>query len=240
MDAVLEIWDKLVSVQKQPETWMLVVAWILAVGLTVTPLWGAARNIITVVHEGGHALMAVLWGRRVSGIKLHADTSGVTVSRGKPNGLGMIFTTAAGYTAPATLGLILAFLSATGRTYLALAFIGLSVALVFLSVRNIWGFVVTLPLTVGMYFLLQLNDSVQSFVLVAIAAFLTVASTRPVIELQRSRSKGEADESDADQLQRLTFVIPGIVWVSLFMLYSLAANGLTIWLMLSGSTTPIS
>ena len=39
-------------------------------------------------------------GRRLAGIRLHSDTSGLTVSRGKPTGIGMILTAAAGYTAP--------------------------------------------------------------------------------------------------------------------------------------------
>ena len=39
-------------------------------------------------------------GRRLDGIRLHSDTSGLTVSRGKPTGIGMVLTAAAGYTAP--------------------------------------------------------------------------------------------------------------------------------------------
>lgn len=39
------------------------------------------------------------------GIRLHSDTSGVTVSRGKRTGPGMVLTTLAGYPAPAVLGL---------------------------------------------------------------------------------------------------------------------------------------
>jgi hypothetical protein len=231
MEFVNGVWEKLLTVQAKPELWMLVLAWVIALLLTATPLWSAARNAITVVHEGGHALMAVLWGRRIAGIKLNADTSGVTISSGKPWGLGVIFTAAAGYTAPAALGLFLAYLSSEGRSFLALVILGVSMVLIFLSIRNLWGIVVTVPLTVGLYYVLQLNDSVQTFALVAVAAFLTVASTRPIIELQRARHKGEADESDADQLQKLTLVIPGLLWVGFFLAFSVAANVLTVWLM---------
>lgn len=233
MDILLNIWDKLVEVQSKPEMWMLITAWVLAFVLTATPLWRVARNAITVVHEGGHALMAIIWGRRISGIKLNADTSGVTVSSGSSWGLGMIFTTAAGYTAPAALGLFLSWLASEGRTFLALVILAVSVALVFLGVRNLWGFIVTIPLAVGLYYLLQLNESAQTFTLVAVAAFLTVASTRPIIELQRARSAGSAEDSDADQLQKLTLIIPGILWVAFFLVFSLAANALSIWLLMS-------
>lgn len=231
MEFFLDLWDQLIAVQAKPELWMLIAAWAIALALTATPLWAAARNVITVVHEGGHALMAIVWGRRVSGIKLHSDTSGVMISSGKPWGLGVIFTTAAGYTAPAALGLFLAYLSSEGRSFLALVLLSLSLVLVFLSIRNLWGIVVTVPLTVGFYFLLQLNESAQTFAVVAVAAFLTVASTRPIIELQKARRAGQGEDSDADQLQRLTLVIPGLLWVGFFLAFSLAANALTIWLM---------
>jgi hypothetical protein len=240
MELVNGVWEKLIAVQAKPETWMLVTAWVIAFLLTATPLWQVARNAITVVHEGGHALMAVLWGRRIAGIKLHSDTSGVTISSGKPYGLGVIFTTAAGYTAPAALGLFLAYLSSEGRSFLALVILGVSMVLIFLSIRNLWGIIVTVPLTVGLYYILQLNDSVQTFALIAVAAFLTVASTRPIIELQRARNKGEAEDSDADQLQKLTFLIPGILWVGFFLAFSLAANVLTVWLMTKDLVPPVS
>lgn len=230
MDILTDIWNKLVNAQAKPELWMILAAWAVAFLLTATPAWRIARNAITVVHEGGHALVAIVWGRRIAGIKLNADTSGVTISSGKAWGLGVIFTTAAGYTAPAILGLFLAWLASEGRIFLALAILALSVVLIFISIRNLWGFIVTVPLTVGLYYLLQLNVTVQTFALVAVAAFLTVASTRPIIELQRARRSGEGEDSDADQLQKLTLIIPGIVWVIIFMACSLVANGLTVGL----------
>ena len=61
--------------------------------------------MITIVHEAGHALVAVLVGRRLSGIRLHSDTSGLTLTKGKPYGPGMVLTALAGYVAPSLLGL---------------------------------------------------------------------------------------------------------------------------------------
>lgn len=61
--------------------------------------WRLARRVLTMVHEGGHALAAVLVGRRLEGILLHSDTSGLTVSRGKRTGPGMVLTALAGYRA---------------------------------------------------------------------------------------------------------------------------------------------
>ena len=54
-------------------TWGTALAAFLAVAIHA--IWRVTRNVITIAHEGGHALLAVLSGRRLSGIKLHSDTS---------------------------------------------------------------------------------------------------------------------------------------------------------------------
>ena len=38
-------------------------------------VWRLSRNAITIAHEGGHGLIALLTGRRLDGIRLHSDTS---------------------------------------------------------------------------------------------------------------------------------------------------------------------
>lgn len=231
MEILQNFWERLIAVGATPELWAILIGAAVALVLTYTGLWRIARHGITVVHEGGHALMAVLWGRRISGIKLHSNTSGVTISRGKPRGLGVIFTTLAGYPAPALLGLGIAALVASGRSYLGLVLLAVALVLVFLSIRNLWGVIVTAPLGVGFYYLFQGVEEVQVAVLTAVALFLTIASTRPIIELQQSRAAGEADDSDADQLQKLTLLIPGLIWVGVFLLISIAANLLALWLL---------
>ena len=39
-------------------------------------------DAVTIAHEGGHAVAALLTGRRLRGIRLHSDTSGLTLSAG--------------------------------------------------------------------------------------------------------------------------------------------------------------
>src|SRR5215469_15918365 len=63
----------------------------------------------------GAGIIALLVGRRLRGIRLHSDTSGVTLSRGKPHGPGMVATAAAGYLAPPLLGFACATLLAFGH-----------------------------------------------------------------------------------------------------------------------------
>ncbi|MGO4752945.1 M50 family metallopeptidase, partial [Streptomyces sp. 2MCAF27] len=99
-----DLWDRVVGTQPDPNTWLIAATGLVALSVVVSQIaWRIARNAITIAHEGGHGLVALVSGRRLEGIRLHSDTSGLTVSRGKPTGLGMILTAAAGYTAPSLL-----------------------------------------------------------------------------------------------------------------------------------------
>ena len=77
--------------------------------------WRYSRNLVTIAHEAAHGLAALACGRRLSGIRLHSDTSGLTLSRGRPSGLGMIVTALAGYVGPGLLGLGAAYLLHLGH-----------------------------------------------------------------------------------------------------------------------------
>ena len=115
MDVLREIWESMIE-RNAPLP--IVTAWltILAAAAVVVlpPVWRIGRHGITIVHEGGHGVAATVSGRRLSGIRLHSDTSGLTVSRGRPHGPGMVFTLVAGYPAPALLGLGSAWLLGLG------------------------------------------------------------------------------------------------------------------------------
>src|SRR5690606_8345771 len=98
----------------------------LAIGLAaalvfVPQAWQFSRHVATLVHEAGHAVLAVATGRRLNGIRLHSETSGLTVSTGRRTGAGMVATAAAGYPAPSLVGLGIVALVEYGRTTWALA-----------------------------------------------------------------------------------------------------------------------
>jgi hypothetical protein len=108
----------------------------------VPPVWHYSRYVVTLVHEAGHAVVALLTGRRLNAIRLHSDTSGLTVSSGRPRGPGMVAMAAAGYLAPSVLGLACIWLVAAGHTPLALWAGLLTLALMLLHIRNWFGLVV--------------------------------------------------------------------------------------------------
>jgi hypothetical protein len=212
-----ELWDRVTGTQPEPDRWLVLVT--LGVALAaVTPygVWRLARNTITIAHEGGHGLMALLSGRTLEGIRLHSDTSGLTVSRGKPTGFGMILTAAAGYTAPSLLGLGGAALLAAGHiTALLWGAIALLLALL-VMVRNAYG-MLTVLLTGAAFFLVSwlTEPEVQAAFGYVVVWFLLLGGVRPVFELQAKRRRGAAGDSDADQLSRLTRV-PALVWLLFF------------------------
>ncbi|CAL9536002.1 hypothetical protein SUDANB120_04146 [Streptomyces sp. enrichment culture] len=211
------LWDRLTGFQEAPATWLVIATGLAALALVAPgPVWRVSRNAVTIAHEGGHGLVALLTGRRLDGIRLHSDTSGVTVSRGKPTGLGMILTAAAGYTAPSLLGLGgAALLSAHRITLLLWAATALLLAML-VMIRNAYG-ALTMVLTGGTFVLVSWLAPAQVQAAFAYAAvwFLLLGGVRPVFELGAKRRHGGAPDSDADQLGRLTHT-PAVLWLFLF------------------------
>ncbi|WP_460365503.1 M50 family metallopeptidase [Actinocorallia lasiicapitis] len=220
MAEISEVW----AAQSEPRAWIVVASAVLALALVVYgPAWRLSRNIVTIAHEGGHALVALLFGRKLDGIRLHSDTSGVTVSRGKPDGAGMVFTALAGYTAPPLLGLLFAWLIEMGRTTLTLWASLVLLAGMLVMIRNVYG-VASVLTTAGIIFAVSWFAPLEiraAFAYFA-AAFLLLAGARPVVELQRLRATRRTDSSDADQLAKLTGV-PGLMWVLVFGAVALAS-----------------
>ncbi|MFF0148525.1 M50 family metallopeptidase [Amycolatopsis sulphurea] len=178
--------------------------------------WRFARNVVTLVHEAGHALAAVLVGRRVQSIRLHSDTSGVTVSRGRPEGPGMAFTAMAGYVAPSVLGLLFATLVGADLVTAVLVLVALLLLGVLIMVRNAHGVftVVASAVVLGLVALVA-PTVVQAPFVYLLTWFLLFGGVRPIVELQVKRRLGQARDSDADQLGRLTGV-PAVLWVLVF------------------------
>jgi hypothetical protein len=228
------VWrDLLVSLDHQPETMVLATAGVAFIVVALSWLWRPARNVITIVHEAGHALVAVLAGRRLAGIRLHSDTSGLTLTKGKPYGPGMVFTGLAGYIAPSLLGLAFAALLGGGRVTGVLVACAILLVGVLLFVRNLFGiFSVLLTGAVLIGVSRWAPVEVQAPFAHLVTWFLLLGGIRSVGDLQRLRRRGRARDSDADQLARLTGA-PGLFWVGAFMMINLGCLVLSVgWLVL--------
>ena len=212
-----DLWDRVTGTQTAPEFWLVVATGVAALAVVLWgPAWRPARNAITIAHEGGHGLIALVTGRTLEGIRLHSDTLGLTVSRGKPTGPGMILTALAGYTAPSLLGLGGAWLLASGHITLLLWVATALLLALLVMVRNAYG-VLTVLITGGLFVAVSwlAGSEVQALFAYAAVWFLLLGGVRPVFELQSKRRRGGAPDSDADQLARLTHA-PAAIWLFLF------------------------
>ena len=229
MNVLHRLWERIASAQPAPPAWVVAVTGLAALLLVLsTWSWRLVGQVITIAHEGGHALVSVLSGRRLEGIRLHADSSGVTYSRGKRHGPGLVLTAAAGYPAPSLLGAGAAALLAerhqTAMLWLALVLL----AATFLAVRNAFGALAVLATAAAVFAASYFaSAAVQAGFAYLAVWFLLFGGMRPVLELSRRRRSGRARTpraglSDADQLARLTGVSRGL-WVALFVLVSAAA-----------------
>lgn len=228
-----EIWDRITTVQPLPAPGTVLLTAALALALVTVPgLWPVARHAVTVVHEAGHAVVAVLVGRRLTGIRLHSDTSGLTVSRGRPRGPGMVLTLLAGYPAAALLGLASAAVLARGYAVGLLWGLLLALVLLLLQIRNLFGLWVVLVGLAGVVAVTWWGaPAVQSATALALTWFWLLAAPRTVLELARSRRRERSRTSDADQLARLTRV-PAPLWVLLMLVVCLGAAALgATWLL---------
>jgi hypothetical protein len=222
-DVLSSIWDDVTGSQAAPDHARVVATGLVALVLVLVPVaWRTSRHVVTIAHEGAHGVAALLSGRRLSGIRLHSDTSGLTVSRGRTTGPGMVATAFAGYVGPALLGLGAAYLLHRQHALAVLWLAVLLLALLLLQIRNFYGLYAVLAAGVAVFAVSWWgSEQVQSLAAYTGAWFLLLAAPRPVLELQQSRRRGRARDSDADTLARLTRV-PGLVWVLVFLVMTLA------------------
>ncbi|MEU6267007.1 M50 family metallopeptidase [Saccharopolyspora shandongensis] len=185
--------------------------------------WLLLRNVVTIAHEGGHAVVALLSGRKLNGIRLHSDTSGLTVSTGKPTGPGMVFTLLAGYPAVSLLGLGGAWLVTVDLAHVMLWACIALLAVMLLAIRNAYG-VLSIVLTGGVIFAVSwfATPAWQALCCALFSWFLLFGGLRPIAELRRKRTGGRAPNSDADQLARLTG-LPAGIWLAIWFLVGLVA-----------------
>ncbi|MFG3342150.1 M50 family metallopeptidase [Glycomyces sp. NPDC048151] len=225
MESIETVIDTLTQTQDAPPVWvMLACLAAAAAAVLYTPVWRWARGLVTIAHEGGHAFTAVLMRRRLTGIRLHADTSGLTFSRGRPTGFGAAMTLFAGYTAPAVLGLLAAALTGAGRIVLLLWITLVLLAVMLVFIRNWYGALALIVVGAGVFAATWYGNAiVQTVAAYAGAWLLLLGSVKPVLELgSRRRRRRGPGQSDADQLAGIT-AMPAGGWIFLFGLATIAA-----------------
>ena len=227
------IWSASITATATPDHQTVLSCCVIALFAVIfSPVWRITRNAITIAHEGGHALVATLCGRRVNGIQMHSDTSGLTVSQGKSRGIGLRLTQFSGYAAPALWGLACAALVSRGYSTASLWLLVILLILMLLKIRNGYGLLAVVAVSVGVIVLSWWGSAdLRSQAAHVLAWFLLFGAIRPLFELIHQRHTGRAAGSDADQLA--TTGAPAGLWIVIWLAMSLGA----LWL---GSTWMLS
>ena len=186
---------------------------VLAIILTSAPIIGNYVKVInTVVHESGHAFIA-LFGGHVQRISLFSNTEGVTVST-QSTWVGTFFTSMAGY----VFSSLFAFLSfwLIGKKYYRI-FIGIILLLISLNlifwVRNIYGVFWLITFGAAFVFLLfKGNQTVVQSCLLLIATILLVQSVSSAYDILLISFVTPQSAGDAGNLSKLTGFIPVQIW----------------------------
>lgn len=212
-------------------------------------VWDRVKFSSTLIHEIGHSVMAIATGRRLHGLKVHSDSSGVSVSSGRDKGLGMLLTVVAGYPAPGLLALLLSFLMSIDYAGMALTLYHTLLIFGLLSVRNafgLWTVLTTILATIGIT--VWNNPYAVSITVLVLIIMYGVGGIRGTIALikvhgarwngaipkkQRIEQQKSSKDSDASQAARLTlYAVPTWIWIAGFMLVNVACLGLSILLLL--------
>jgi Peptidase M50B-like len=223
VELITEVWRRALEVQPPPAPIMVALTAAIAAALVVPhAIWPYTRMLVTITHEGAHGLAALLTGRRLQGIRLHSDTSGLTVSSGRPSGPGMVVMLMAGYLGPAVVGLGAVGLLTAGHSLGLLWLFVILLGLLLLQIRNFYGFVVVVGC--GLLLILvswSLPASLQSGLAYVLTWTLLLAAPKPVLELMRQRRRQRTPQSDVDQIGRLTRVPAGL-WAVGFLVINCA------------------
>jgi Peptidase M50B-like len=223
VELLVEVLRRASAVQPPPAPIVVALAAVLAGGLVFPrAVWPDTRMLVTITHEGAHGVAALLTGRRLEGIRLHSDTSGLTVSSGRASGPGMVTMLLAGYLGPAIVGLGAVGLLIAGHSLGLLWLFVILLALLLIQIRNFYGFALVVGCAVVLILVSwYLPATMQSSLAYVLTWTLLLAAPKPVLELIQQRRVGRAPHSDTDQLARLTR-IPASLWAGGFLVANCA------------------
>ena len=193
MDAVTlhQIWDRaaiyLTGTGNHPSRLLVLGTALVALAAVASSrIWPVARTVVTIAHEGGHALHGAAGRPAGDSVRVLRSTAGVTVSEGNPAGPGIVLTAR-----PATLprhcsGSARAALLVTGHLAGMLMLSLALLAALAIAVRNAYGLLAVLVTGAAVAVVLWRASALGGAAFgYALTWFLLFGGVRPVLELQR-------------------------------------------------------
>jgi hypothetical protein len=193
--------------------WIFYLCIVTAALLSMIPVLGKFLNVLnTLVHESGHAVMALLTGGGVMNIKLSADTSGAAQTKSK-YWMGKVITSVSGYPVSAlTAWLFFWLIEQQKINYIYYVLISLILINLILWVRNTFG-IIWLIIMGSICSLLYIygNQIAQYYFATFCAAIILFQSIYTCIVLVTISIKSPAKAGDAKNLKEFTY-IPTVIW----------------------------
>lgn len=204
-----------------PPWWATLTCAVVVTILCLAPhSWHFLRNVATAVHEMGHVLVAWLFGRRIAGVALHSDTSGLTVTAGRQRGLGVLLTYLAGYPAPTVAGAALTWAALTGWAGAGLTLTVLLLLCGFWLAKNAYGFIVMTVLLLGTgYIWWTGNARAATIYVLTLGVLLVVAGLRCSLDLWHAHAGSDGDTGSSDAAMAAHHsLLPVRAWLAFFCL----------------------
>jgi hypothetical protein len=195
---------------------------ILAFILIQVPIVGNYVEIInTLIHESGHALVA-LFGGNVETISLFMNSEGVTLSS-QSTWIGSFFTSLAGYIFSSFMAFLSFWLIGKKRqTVLIDILLGFIALNLIFWVRNPYGlFWLASFGVVFLYLLIKGSHNFRNNLLLLIASIILVDSVKSAYEIMLISLLQPQSAGDALNLARLTVIIPVQLWGIFFFVQAL-------------------
>lgn len=212
------------------DTQTLIIYFVIAFILLHIPVVGKYIAIIhTLIHEIGHALMAILTGGRVQSIKLFANTSGEAWSRNTK--LGQIPTTLAGYPFASVMSLVLLYYLDQQEYTIIMTIIAVFVIVSFVFwIRNLYGLVWVMSFMYMLYRTLTASNPVYiTHIITLLVCIIYIEAVEKALTILILSIRQPKNAGDASILRRATLIIPAPVWGLLFFLQAVVIAGYGIY-----------
>lgn len=193
--------------------WLFYACLLAASALSLIPVAGKFLNVLnTMIHESGHAVMALISGGGVMNIKLSADASGAAQTKSK-YWLGKVLTSLAGYPVSSITAWFFFWLIQQQKTnYIFYVIESLVLINLILWVRNTFGMIWLLVMGIlNIAVFLYGNNKVQYYFATFCAATILFQSIYTTFTLLLISFKQPSKAGDASNLRDFTY-IPAFIW----------------------------